>query len=135
MKNPLVTGVSKDYFGNFRYPVTLPSATATAHSSTATIAESALVNLNHTNTGAAGGVVLTIPSATKFAMQGFRVFVTAAQTVGISPAATERIWLAGSGVLNKDVEIAATIGNYADIYSDGTDWHCVRSNGVVTKEA
>jgi hypothetical protein len=135
MKNPLITGVSKDYFGNHRYAVTLPTATATAHAATATLSDSALANLNHTNTGAGGAIVLTLPSANTIPMQGFRVYVTVAEQISLSPLATEKVWLAGSGVLDKDLVIAGAIGNYVDIYSDGTDYHAVRWSGVVTKEA
>ena len=134
MANPKDLGVRTDPYDNVLVPVTLPSATATAHGSTATIAASALANLNHTNTGAGGAIVLTLPSANTIPLQGFRVYVTVAQQVSLSPLATERIYLAGSGVLNKDLVIAGQIGNYADVYSDGTNYFVANYSGVVTKE-
>lgn len=134
MKNPTITQVSQDLNSNLRYPVVLPSTSPTACASTATVTES-IADSNLTNTGAGGAITLTLPSANKMAHRGFRFYVTVAQIVNLSPISTERIWLAGSGVLNKDLIIAGTIGNYADVYSDGTHWHCVHWSGVVTKEA
>jgi len=63
------------------------------------------------------------------------VQLTVAQSVSLSPAATGKIFLGGDGVANKDLVIAGVIGNYADIYCDGTNYLVVGYSGVLTKEA
>jgi hypothetical protein len=133
MKNPSITQVSQDFDANVRYPVTLPSASVVAHATTAPVTNT-IASKNHTNTGAAAPTVITLPSADTMALQGFRYYLTVAQQVSLSPLATERIYLAGSGVLDKDLVIAGVIGNYADVYSDGASWYCVGHSGAVTKE-
>jgi hypothetical protein len=90
---------------------------------------------NLTNTGAAGKVTLTLPDAKDVAGLALRVFLTVAQIVALSPVATEAVFLAGSGVVNKDLNIAALVGNSVEIYSDGENYHAYNANGVITKEA
>ena len=135
MKDPAITDHCQDTSGNQRYPVVYPTATATAHGATATILKTALKNLNHTNTGAGGAIVLTLPYAKNVPGATFRLYLTVAQQVSFSPQATDKIYLAGSGVANKDLVIAGVIGNYADLYSDGVDYLVTHWSGVVTKEA
>jgi len=134
MKNPSITQVSQDLDGNVRYPVIDPTSSAVAHASNATVT-STIAGKNHTNTGAGGAIVLTLPSANTMPLQGFRFYQTVAQQTSFSPIATERVYLAGNGVLDKDLVIAGTIGNYVDVYSDGTNWVATHWSGVVTKEA
>lgn len=115
-------------------PVVLPNATVSAQTATATLT-SAVFGKNVTNTGASGTIVLTLPAAKQGKDKAFRVWLTVAQIVRLDPAGTEKIYLGGSGVAGKYLNIAAVIGNYADIYCDGTDYHVVGYSGVVTKEA
>ncbi len=90
---------------------------------------------NLTNTGAVAKVTLTLPLAATVAGLALRVYLTVAQIVAFSPQAAEAIFLGGSGVVNKDVNIAGVIGNYCDLYCDGERYHVTAYSGVVTKEA
>ena len=88
-----------------------------------------------TNTGDTGAQVLTLPSAATVANKGIRVASLAAQTITLTPATGEKIFLNGSGVASKYCLIAGTIGNFVELYSDGTDYIVTNYSGVVTKEA
>lgn len=87
------------------------------------------------NTGDTGAQVLTLPTAQSVANKGLRVAVTAAQTIALTPATWEKIFLNGSGVASKYLLVAGVIGNFVEIYSDGTDYIVTNYSGVVTKEA
>jgi hypothetical protein len=116
------------------FPTVSPSTAANAKASTGNL-DADDWGTNITNTGASGAIVLTLLTAVGNAGKFFRVYVTVAQQVSLSPQTTESIYLAGSGTANKDVVIAGTIGNYVDVYCDGTQYHVVGYSGVVTKEA
>lgn len=88
-----------------------------------------------TNTGAAGAITLTLPSAVAVEGKWLRVAVLAAQTITLTPATGEKIFLNGSGVASKYVLIAGVIGNYTEIYSDGVDYIVTNYSGVLTKQA
>jgi len=45
------------------------------------------------------------------------------------------VYLGGDGAVNKDLSIAAVIGNYVDIFSDGANYLVTGYSGVATKEA
>jgi hypothetical protein len=45
------------------------------------------------------------------------------------------VYLGGDGVDDKDLNIAGVIGNYADVYSNGSDYVVTTYSGVLTKEA
>ena len=115
------------------YPVVAPNATVAAKAATANLA-AADFGKNITNTGAGAAIVLTLPAAATVSGKAMRVQLTVAKNVSLSPAATEKIFLGGDGVANKDLVIAGVIGNYADIYCDGTDYFVVSYSGVLTKE-
>lgn len=87
-----------------------------------------------TNTGAGGSITLTLLLTGLTSGQGFRVAVTAAQTVVLDPG-VGKIYLNGSGVADKTLTIAGVIGNYADVFTDGTDYYITQYSGVLTKEA
>ena len=87
-----------------------------------------------TNTGASGAITLTLPAASTVSGKTVKIAALAAQIVNISPAATDGIFLNGSGVDNKDVIIAGVIGNSVTIKSNGTNYEAYYANGVVTKE-
>lgn len=114
-------------------PYVNPKATVSAHNANATLTVASM-GLQHTNTGA-GNIVLTLPAANACGGSSFRVQLTAAQTVQLLPATTEKIYLGGSGAANKYCQIAGVIGNFADVYSDGVDWMVTNYSGVLTKEA
>jgi len=105
-----------------------------ANAATASIAAADFPK-NNTNTGATGTIVLTLPTAASVANQKMRVYLTAAQIVRIDPYSTESIYLAGSGTAGKYLNIAAAIGNYCDVLSDGTNFYVTGFSGIVTKEA
>lgn len=115
------------------YPVVAPNATVAAKAATANLA-AADFGKNITNTGAGDAIVLTLPAAATVSGKAMRVQLTVAKNVSLSPAATEKVFLGGDGVANKDLVIAGVIGNYADIYCDGTDYFVVSYSGVLTKE-
>ena len=114
-------------------PAINPKATVAAHAADATLTADDM-GQNHTNTGASGGITLTLPAASDAAGCGFRVQVTVAQIVTLDPQ-TGKIYLGGSGVADKTLGIAGVIGNYADLYSDGDAWLVMGYSGVLTKEA
>jgi hypothetical protein len=88
-----------------------------------------------TNTGDIDALVLQLPAAADAAGLTLHVQLLAAQTVELLPVATEKIFLGGDGVASKYLLIAAVIGNYVKVYSDGVQWQVFDYNGVVTKEA
>lgn len=90
---------------------------------------------NNTNTGAGGTVALTLPAASTLKGQKTRIQVTVAEIVQILPATGEKIYLGGDGVASKYLNIAAVIGNYAEIYCDGTSFYVTGYSGVLTKES
>lgn len=90
---------------------------------------------NNTNTGSSGTIVLTLPAASSLKGQKTRIQITAAQIVRVTPATGEKIYLGGDGVASKYLNIAAVIGNYAEIYCDGTSFYVTGYSGVLTKEA
>lgn len=110
------------------------TATVTGHDTSVTLAA---VDFNWiaTNTGAWAGIVLTLPAASTVTSRSLKVAVLVAQTVTLTPATGEKIYLNGSGVASKYLLIAWTIGNFCEIYSDGTDYIVTNYSWVVTKEA
>jgi hypothetical protein len=88
---------------------------------------------NITNTGAVGTAVLTLLAAALAAGLALRVYLTVDQIVQLKPATGEKIYLAGSGVADEVVNIAAVIGNYVDVFCDGEKYLVQDYFGVVTK--
>jgi hypothetical protein len=86
------------------------------------------------NTGDTGSQTLTLPGAAAVAGKSLKIACTAAQDIVLDPG-TGKIWLNGSGVADKTLTIAGVIGNFCEIYSDGTDYIVTNYSGVVTKEA
>jgi len=115
-------------------PVVKPNATVAAKTATANLSSSDW-NKNVTNTGSSGTIVLTLLTPVGNANKVFRVQVTAAQIVSLSPPAGVGVYLGGSGVDAKDAHIAGVIGNYLDVYCDGANYHITGYSGVATKEA
>ena len=90
---------------------------------------------NNTNTGAAGTIVLTLPSAAKCKEQKMKVYLTVAQDVRLTPQTGEKIFLAGSGTATKYLSITGVIGNYCVVFCDGQSFYVTDYSGVLTKEA
>lgn len=90
---------------------------------------------NNTNTGAGGTITLTLPTAASTKDQAFRIQVTVAQIVRLLPQTGEAIYLGGSGVVTKYLNIAGVIGNYANVYSNGASYFVTNYAGVLTKES
>lgn len=111
-----------------------PKATVSAQAATATLATTDF-NKILTNTGSTGTVTLTLPAAADVEWKWIKVQLTVAQIVRLLPATGEKIYLGGSGVASKYLNIAGVIWNYADVYSDGTDYIVTAYSGVLTKEA
>ena len=110
------------------------SATVTAKTADYTVIAAEFDSI-FTNTGDTGAQVLTLPAATTVADKGLRVAVTAAYTITLTPASGEKIFLNGSGVASKYLLVAGVVGNFVEVYSDGTDYIVTNYSGVVTKEA
>lgn len=110
------------------------SATVTAKTANATLAASNFETII-TNTGDTDNIVLTLPAAATVIEKAIRIATTAATTITVTPASGEKIYLNGSGVASKYLLIAGVIGNFAELYCDGTDYIVTNYNGVVTKEA
>ena len=66
--------------------------------------------------------------------QKTRIQITVAEIVQVKPATGEKIYLGGDGVASKYLNIAAVIGNYAELYCDGTSFYVTAYSGVLTKE-
>lgn len=133
-KDPLIIGEIKEkQLNGAVYPVVSPSATVAAKAADATLTASDM-GKNITNTGASGTVALTLPAVSESRGKYFRVQVTAAEIVQLDPG-TSSVYLGGSGVADKYAQLAGVIGNYADVYCDGTDWLITAYSGVATKEA
>lgn len=90
---------------------------------------------NNTNTGASGTVVLTLPAASSLEGKKTRIQITVAQDVRLTPQTGEKIYLGGDGVASKYLNIAGVIGNYAEVYCDGTSFYVTGYSGVLTKES
>lgn len=111
-----------------------PTVAANAKASTASLTTSDL-DTNITNTGAAGTVTLTLPTVATSKNKSIFYYATVAQITQFDPNGTEAVYLAGSGVAGKYVQVAGVIGNYLNLYCDGTQWLVLGFSGVVTKEA
>ncbi len=113
----------------------LAGGTVSAQAATATLVAADLSGKVTTNTGASGATTLTLPAASTLTGKYFSVTVLAAQIVNLSPIATDGVFLNGSGVDNKDLILAGTIGTSATVYSNGSDYYVVSHTSGVTKEA
>ena len=87
------------------------------------------------NTGAAGNVSFTLPTASEVPGRSITVHALAAQTTRLVPQSTDNVNYMGSAVDNKYAQLAGVIGNFITATSDGDNWIVTNANGVVTKEA
>lgn len=119
------------------YPtINLRTATVTTKTAdyTITVADLALPTIFN-NTGDTGTMVLTLPSVASAKGKVVRVHLLAAQIVRLLPVTGSIINYNGSAVATKYLNIAGVIGNYVEVFCDGTQWVVTQANGVVTKEA
>lgn len=134
-KNILLDKALVDKDVKFLAPSVNPkTATVTARTADATL-NSEDFNAITTNSGDNWAQTLTLPAAARTAWKSLRVAVLAAQTITLTPATGEKIFLNGSWVASKYLLIAWTIGNFVELYSDWTDYIVTNYSGVVTKEA
>lgn len=112
------------------------NATVVEHDGDATLAATDAGKI-HTNTGvdALETIALTLPTAATLKGEAIKVYLTAAEIVQLVPQTGESIYLGGSGVASKYLQIAGVIGNYADVYCDGSQYLVTDYSGVLTKEA
>ena len=109
-------------------------ADVTALASATTLdADDFMVNL--TNTGSTGTLEHQLPAASTVKGEVLHFQLTAAEIVRLQPPSGGGVYLGGSGVADKYVQVAGVIGNYIDLYSDGSTYHVVGYAGVVTKES
>lgn len=110
------------------------NATVTALASATTLT-SAHYGVNLTNTGASATLEHALLAASSVKGKCIKFQLTAAQIVRLQPASGESVYLGGSGVADKYLQVAGVIGNYVELYSDGSRYHVVGYSGVLTKEA
>lgn len=113
-------------------PVNPRTATVTAKTADFTITS---LDQIYTNTGASGTVVFTLPSVKSSQGKALTFHALAAQIIRCLPQSGQAVNLNGSAVVTKYLNIAAVIGNYVDLYCDGSQWIVTGYSGVVTKEA
>jgi hypothetical protein len=109
-------------------------ATVTTKTADYTVLVSELNNI-FDNAGDNGTQVLSLPSVKDSRGATFLINVLAAQIIRALPVSGEIINLNGSVVVTKYLNVAGTIGNYAELYCDGVQWIVTGYSGVVTKEA
>jgi hypothetical protein len=109
-----------------------PTTTPTAHTASATLVV-ADYNTIHTNTSATASITLTLPAAATVGNKCLKIQLTAAQSVVLTPASGEKIFLGGSGTADSTATLAGVIGNYMDVYCDGSVHFINSYSGVITK--
>lgn len=119
------------------YP-TIDVRTATVTTKTAdytiTVADLATPTIFN-NLGDAGNLVYTLPAVANSKGKVVRIHALAAQTQQADPQSGEAVNYNGSAVVSKYAQLAGVIGNYMELFCDGTQWIVTQANGVVTKEA
>ena len=118
-------------------PIVAPDTTPTAKtgvSGTTTLAASELDGII-TNTGTTNVLAITLPAASSSDTKALKVQVTVASNVIVVPATGDKIYLGSSGTANATLVIPSTVGNYADLYCDGSNWLVVGYAGALTKSA
>jgi hypothetical protein len=108
-------------------------ATVEANAANATLTAANFGKIQ-TNTGAGAAIALTLPAASAVAGCAVRAAVTAAQTIDFVPPSGGKVYLNGSGVVDKYCRIAGVIGNFIEVYSDGVDYLVTAYAGVATKQ-
>lgn len=119
------------------YPTINPrTATVTTKTADYTITQADLdLPTIFNNTGDSGNLVYTLPAVASSKGKVVRIHALAAQTQQADPQAGEAVNYNGSAVVSKYAQLAGVIGNFMELYCDGTQWIVTQANGVVTKEA
>lgn len=120
-----------------QYPtIDLRTATVTIKTADYTITQDDLdLPTIFNNTGDAGNLVYTLPAVADSKGKVVRIHALAAQTQQADPQAGEAVNYNGSAVVSKYAQLAGVIGNYMELFCDGTQWIITNSSGVITKEA
>lgn len=87
------------------------------------------------NEGDAGTQTLSLPAVAASKGKVVRAHALAAQIIRLDPNGSEKINYNGSAVAGKYVQLAGVIGNFIELFCDGSQWVVTQANGVVTKEA
>jgi hypothetical protein len=87
------------------------------------------------NAGDSGTLVWTLPAVALSKGKVARFHSLAAQIMRLLPQTGEAVNLHGSAVVTKYLNIANVIGNYVEVYCDGTQWIVTDQAGVITKES
>lgn len=104
-----------------------PDATVAAKTADATLT-SADYDKILTNTGATEEIVLTLEAAADCEGKSLRIQKTVAKRIRITPASGEGIYLEGVGTADASIDLSGGIGQYIEIYSDGTN-HLITQYG------
>lgn len=117
------------------YPMVDPrTATVTTKTADYTILPTELNGIFN-NAGDDGTLVFTLPSVAVSKGKCLKFHSLAAQIIRLLPVTGQAINLHGSAVVTKYLQVAGVIGNYVDVYCDGTQWIVTGGSGVITKEA
>lgn len=119
------------------YPtIDVRTATVTTKTADYTITQSDLNTPTiFNNSGDTGTLVYTLPAVAASKGKVVRVHALAAQIQRLLPQTGEAVNFNGSAVVTKYLNIAGVIGNYVEVFCDGTQWIVTQACGVVTKEA
>lgn len=134
----LVSGDYQDFAKTIPFYPTISPRTATVATKTAdyTVTQADLdAPTVFNNTGDTGTQTLTLPAVADSKGKVIAVSVTAAQIVRLDPQTGEAVNYFGSAVVSKYVQVAGVIGNYIELFCDGSQWIVTKGNGVITKEA
>jgi hypothetical protein len=118
--------------GNPLLPFVAPDTTPVAKTGVSGTIILAISDMNGiiTNTGTTNVLALTLPTAATSDTKCFSAVVLTAFQVTVVPATGDKIYLKGSGTTNATLILANTIGNYADLYCDGSNWLVVDGQGL-----
>lgn len=117
------------------YPtINLRTATVTAKTSDYTVTDTDLkAPTIFTNEGDNDTIVFTLPAVADSKGKVVRFHALAAQVIRVDPQDGEVVNYNGDATATEDASLAGTIGNYMEVYCDGTQWIITRSSGVITK--
>lgn len=114
--------------------INLRTATVSAKTTDYTVLESDLTTPTiFTNEGASGEVVFTLPAVADSKGMVARFAALAAQTIRLDPQDGEAVNYNGDAVVTEDATLAGVIGNYVEVFCDGSQWIITQANGVITK--
>ena len=113
-------------------PIVSPDQAPTAKTAAYPVVAADMFKL-FTNTGAGADTPFTLPDPSTVGGCSLKFAVTTANTISVLPPSGGKIYLNGSGTADQKVVIAAVVGNFADVFSDGSSWLVINYSGVLTK--